>query len=276
MNNKQSDLLRNIMNADRYFSEPITPPFPQTLSMNALHSQNIKDTEGLVQFIIASPKPFEPSEIEKMSQLKNIQIGLISIMANHLAALKKEDTGAYYRPEHWLDTLNHLPLLGQNKIETKKLHKQTFDFSVAQAFIQLLLGAAIKATSPALGEFIDFLRTQGQKIEVGLQKSLDSYQTITIAGITEILNHNNHLIFVPKLKILSLRFSYQSAKMLLASCIGRKITLSLEYTTITSIFDANALDDPLINQQFYDFLNKYRQLSIAKSDAFFSGDFYLK
>lgn len=276
MNNKQSDLLRNIMNADRYFSEPITPPFPQTLSMNALHSQNIKDTEGLVQFIIASPKPFESSEIEKMSQLKNIQIGLISIMANHLAALKKEDTGAYYRPEHWLDTLNHLPLLGQNKIETKKLHKQTFDFSVAQAFIQLLLGAAIKATSPALGEFIDFLRTQGQKIEVGLQKSLDSYQTITIAGITEILNHNNHLIFVPKLKILSLRFSYQSAKMLLASCIGRKITLSLEYTTVTSIFDANALDDPLINQQFYDFLNKYRQLSIAKSDAFFSGDFYLK
>ncbi|MEB6856479.1 hypothetical protein NA898_03040 [Proteus cibi] len=276
MNNKQSDLLRNIMNADRYFSEPITPPFPQTLSMNALHSQNIKDTEGLVQFIIASPKPFESSEIEKMSQLKNIQIGLISIMANHLAALKKEDTGAYYRPEHWLDTLNHLPLLGQNKIETKKLHKQTFDFSVAQAFIQLLLGAAIKATSPALGEFIDFLRTQGQKIEVGLRKSLDSYQTITIAGITEILNHNNHLIFVPKLKILSLRFSYQSAKMLLASCIGRKITLSLEYTTVTSIFDANALDDPLINQQFYDFLNKYRQLSIAKSDAFFSGDFYLK
>lgn len=276
MSNKQSDLLKNIMNADRYFAEPITPPFPQTLSMNALHSQNIKDTEGLVQFIIASPKPFEPSEIEKMSQLKNIQIGLISIMANHLAALKKEDNEAYYRPEHWLDTLNHLPLLGHNKIETKKLHKQTFDFSVAQTFIQLLLGAAINATSPALGEFIDFLRTQGQKIEIGLRNSLDSYQTITIAGITEILNHNNHLIFVPKLKILSLRFSYQSAKMLLASCIGRKFTLSLEYTTITSVFDASALDDPLINQQFYDFLNKYRQLSIAKSDAFFSGDFYLK
>ncbi|WP_311747727.1 hypothetical protein [Proteus columbae] len=276
MSNKQSDLLKNIMNADRYFAEPITPPFPQTLSMNALHSQNIKDTEGLVQFIIASPKPFEPSEIEKMSQLKNIQIGLISIMANHLAALKKEDNEAYYRPEHWLDTLNHLPLLGHNKIETKKLHKQAFDFSVAQAFIQLLLGAAINATSPALGEFIDFLRTQGQKIEIGLRNSLDSYQTITIAGITEILNHNNHLIFVPKLKILSLRFSYQSAKMLLASCIGRKFTLSLEYTTITSVFDASALDDPLINQQFYDFLNKYRQLSIAKSDAFFSGDFYLK
>lgn len=276
MNNKQSDLLKNIMNADRYFAEPVTPPFPQTLSMNALHSQNIKDAEGLVQFIIASPKPFEPSEIEKMSQLKNIQIGLISIMANHLAALKKEDNEAYYRPEHWLDTLNHLPLLGHNKIETKKLHKQTFDFSVAQAFIQLLLGATINATSPALGEFIDFLRTQGQKIEVGLRKSLDNYQTITIAGITEILNHNNHLIFVPKLKILSLRFSYQSAKMLLASCIGRKFTLSLEYTTITSVFDASALDDPLINQQFYDFLNKYRQLSIAKSDAFFSGDFYLK
>ncbi|WP_109400380.1 hypothetical protein [Proteus sp. TJ1640] len=276
MTNKQSDLLKNIMNADHYFAEPVTPPFPQTLSMNALHSQNIKDSEGLVQFIIASPKPFEPSEIEKMSQLKNIQIGLISIMANHLAALKKEDDEAYYRPEHWLDTLNHLPLLGHNKVETKKLHKQTFDFSVAQAFIQLLLGAAINATSPALGEFIDFLRTQGQKIEVGLQKSLDSYQTITIAGITEILNHNNHLIFVPKLKILSLRFSYQSAKMLLASCIGSKFTLSLEYTTITSIFDTSALDDPLINQQFYDFLNKYRQLSIAKSDAFFSGDFYLK
>ncbi|MEQ4794888.1 hypothetical protein ABN128_32410, partial [Klebsiella variicola subsp. variicola] len=88
--------------------------------------------------------------------------------------------------------------------------------------------------------------------------------------------HNNHLIFVPKLKILSLRFSYQSAKMLLASCIGRKFTISLEYSTITSIFDANALDDPQINQQFYNFLNKYRQLSITKSDAFFSGDFYLK
>lgn len=276
MNNKQSDLLKNIMNADRYFAEPITPPFPQTLSMNALHSQNIKDAEGLVQFIIASPKPFESFEVEKMSQLKNIQIGLISIMANHLSALKKEDNEAYYRSEHWLDTLNHLPLLGHNKIETKKLHKQTFDFSIAQAFIQLLLGAAINATTPALGEFIDFLRHQGQKIEIGLRNSLDSYQTITIAGVTEILNHNNHLIFVPKLKILSLRFSYQSAKMLLASCIGRKFTVSLEYTTITSIFDFDALSDPLINRQFYDFLNKYRQLSIAKSDAFFSGDFYLK
>ena len=276
MNNKQSELLKNIITADRYFAEPIKPPFPQTLSINSLHSQNLKDTEGLVQFIIASPKLFEEFEIEKMSQLKNIQIGLISIIANHLAALKKEDNEAYYCPEHWLETLNHLPLLGHNKVETKKLHKQTFDFSVAQAFIQLLLGTAINATSPALGEFIDFLRTQGQKIEIGLRQSLDSYQTITIAGVTEILNHNNHLIFVPKLKILSLRFSYQSAKMLLASCIGRKFTVSLEYSTITSIFDANALDDPKINQQFYDFLNKYRQLSITKSDAFFSGDFYLK
>lgn len=276
MNNKQSELLKNIMSADHYFAEPITPPFPQTLSINPLHSQNLKDTEGLVQFIIASPKLFEEFEIEKMLKLKNIQIGLISIIANHLAALKKEDNEAYYRPEHWLETLNHLPLLGQNKVETKNLHKQTFDLSVAQAFIQLLLGTAINATSPALSEFIDFLRTQGQKIEIGLRQSLDSYQTITVAGVTEILNHNNHLIFVPKLKILSLRFSYQSAKMLLASCIGRKFTVSLEYSTITSIFDANALDDPEINQQFYDFLNKYRQLRITKSDAFFSGDFYLK
>ncbi|WP_193017254.1 MULTISPECIES: hypothetical protein [Gammaproteobacteria] len=276
MNNKQSDLLNNIMNADRYFSEPVMPPFPQALTVNSLLSQNIKDTEGLVQFIIASPKPLKSIEINKMAQLKNIQMGLISIMANHLSALKKEDNDAYYCPEHWLNTLNHLPLLGQNKVETKKLHKQTFDFSIAQAFIQLLLGATINTTSPALSEFVDFLRSQGQQIEIGLRKSLDSYQTITIAGVTEILNHNNHLIFIPKLKILSLRFSYQSAKMLLASCIGRKFTISLEYTSITSIFDASALDEPLINQQFYDFLNKYRQLSIAKSDAFFSGDFYLK
>ncbi|WP_435532332.1 hypothetical protein [Proteus vulgaris] len=92
MNNKQSELLNNIMSADRYFAEPITPPFPQTLSINSLHSQNLKDTEGLVQFIIASPKSFEEFEIERMSQLKNIQIGLISIMANHLAALKKRIT----------------------------------------------------------------------------------------------------------------------------------------------------------------------------------------
>ena len=89
MNNKQSELLKNIITADRYFAEPIKPPFPQTLSINSLHSQNLKDTEGLVQFIIASPKLFEEFEIEKMSQLKNIQIGLISIIANHLAALKK-------------------------------------------------------------------------------------------------------------------------------------------------------------------------------------------
>lgn len=61
--------------------------------------------------------------------------------------------------------------------------------------------------------------------------------------------------------------------MLLASCIGRKFTISLEYSTITSIFDANALDDPQINQQFYNFLNKYRQLSITKSDAFLVGIF---
>lgn len=263
------------MKADDYFSAPLTPSFPKSLTINALHTQNIKDTEGLVQFIIASPRPLELSEIEKISQLKDIQIGLISIMANHLAALQKADSEAYYRSEHWLDALNHLPLLGNSKIETQKLHKQTFDFSVAQAFLQLLLGAAISTTSPALAEFIHFLRKQGQKIEVGLKKSLDSYQTITISGVTEIVNHNDHLIFIPKLKILTLRFSHQSARMLLANCIGHKFTVSLEYTTMTSIFDFGALDDPTINQQFYDFLNKYRQLSIAKSDAFFSGDFYL-
>ncbi len=276
MNSQQPELLKKIMMADNYFAAPITPPFPQSISINPLHTQNIRDTEGLVQFIIASPKPFDQKELARMTQLKDIQIALISIMANHLHALKKHDDEAYYHPEHWLETLNHLPLLGRNKIETKKLDKQTFDFSIAQAFVQLLLGAAINAASPSLTEFIEFLRKQGQQIEIGLRRSFDSYKTITIAGITEILNHNNHLIFVPKLKIMSLRFSTQSAKMLLASCAGKKFTLSLEYTTITSVFDVGALDDPLVSQRFYAFLQKYRQLSMEKSDAFFSGDFYLK
>ena len=264
------------MMADNYFAAPITSPFQQSNSINSLHSPNIRDTEGLVQFIVASPKPFDQSELTQMTQLKDIQIALISIMANHLYALKKYDEEAYYHPEHWLETLNHLPLLGRNKVETKKLDKQTFDFSVAQAFVQLLLGAVINAASPSLNEFAEFLRKQGQQIEIGLRRSFDSYKTITIAGVTEILNHNNHLIFVPKLKIISLRFSAQSAKMLLASCTGRKFTLSLEYTTITSVFDMGALDDPLINQRFYAFLQKYRQLNIEQSDAFFSGDFYLE
>ncbi|OAT46849.1 hypothetical protein M997_1847 [Proteus hauseri ATCC 700826] len=276
MNNHPPELLKKIIMAESYFADPITPPFPQSVAINSLHTQNLKDTEGLVQFIIASPKTFNQTELARMTQLKDIQIALISIMANHLHALKKHDEQAYYHPEHWLETLNHLPLLGRNKIETKKLNKQTFDFSVAQAFVQILLGAAINVASPSLNEFIEFLRKQGQQIEIGLRHSFDSYKTITIAGVTEILNHNNHLIFVPKLKIVSLRFSTQSAKMLLASCTGRKFTLSLEYTTITSVFDAAALDDPLINQRFYAFLQKYRQLSIEKSDAFFSGDFYLK
>lgn len=167
-----------------------------------------------------------------------------------------------------------MPLLSRNKVESKRLDKQTFDFSIAQAFVQLLLGAAINAASPSLAEFIDFLRNQGQQIELGIRQSFDSYKTITIAGVTEILNHNNQLIFVPKLKIMSLRFSHRTAKMLLASCSGRKFTISVEYTTITSIFDIGALNDPLINRQFYAFLNKFRQLSITQSDSFFSGDFY--
>ncbi|MCD4598174.1 hypothetical protein [Proteus mirabilis] len=37
-----------------------------------------------------------------------------------------------------------------------------------------------------------------------------------------------------------------------------------------------ALNDPLINRQFYAFLNKFRQLSITQSDSFFSGDFLLQ
>lgn len=273
MNNKQSNLQKNIRQANDYFSEAIKPPYPQSIKIDSLHSQNIKDTEGLVQFIIASPKTFQPAEIKKMSQLKDIQIALISIMANHLAMLKKENNEAYYQPLHWIEALNHLPFLGPNKVETKKLDKQTCDFSIAQSFVQLLLGTAINIASPSLAEFIEFLRKQGQQIEIGLRDSFDTYKTITIAGVTEILNHNNNLIFVPKFKILSILFSYQSAKMLLASCIGRKFTLSLEYSTITTIFDIAALDDPLVNQQFYDFLRKYRQLNITKSDAFFSGDF---
>nr|MCD4592700.1 hypothetical protein [Proteus mirabilis]MCD4629813.1 hypothetical protein [Proteus mirabilis]MCD4638258.1 hypothetical protein [Proteus mirabilis] len=60
------------------------------------------------------------------------------------------------------------------------------------------------------------------------------------------------------------------------SCSGRKFTISVEYTTITSIFDIGALNDPLINRQFYAFLNKFRQLSITQSDSFFSGDFLLQ
>lgn len=277
MNNQQAEQLKKIMMADSYFAQPITPPFPQPLAIKSLQQTlNIKDTEGLVQFIIASPKRFNESEKMIMTQLKDIQIALISIMSNHLSVLKKEDSEAYYQPEHWLETLNHLPLLSRNKVESKRLDKQTFDFSIAQAFVQLLLGAAINAASPSLAEFIDFLRNQGQQIELGIRQSFDSYKTITIAGVTEILNHNNQLIFVPKLKIMSLRFSHRTAKMLLASCSGRKFTISVEYTTITSIFDIGALNNPLINRQFYAFLNKFRQLSITQSDSFFSGDFLLQ
>lgn len=65
MNNKQSNLQKNIRQANDYFSEAIKPPYPQSIKIDSLHSQNIKDTEGLVQFIIASPKTFQPAEIKK-------------------------------------------------------------------------------------------------------------------------------------------------------------------------------------------------------------------
>lgn len=276
MNNKPSDSIENIRLAGQYFAKPIMPPFPYTLATNPLKAQQIKDSEGLVQFIIASPKLLEKPEIEKMKKIKDIQIALISIMANHLAFLKKTDNDAYYSPNHWLETLNHLPLLGPNKIETKTLDKHTFDFSIAQAFVQLLLGSAINIASPSLAEFIEFLRKQGKNIEIGLRNSIDSYKTITIAGVTEIFHHNNHYIFIPKLKLLSVRFSYESAKLLLASCVGREFNLSLEYSTVTSLFDMSSLEDPVVNKQFYDFIKKHRRMSISQSETFFNGDFYLQ
>ena len=81
---------KKIMMADSYFAQPITPPFPQPLAIKSLQQTlNIKDTEGLVQFIIASPKRFNESEKMIMTQLKDIQIALISIMSNHLSVLKR-------------------------------------------------------------------------------------------------------------------------------------------------------------------------------------------
>ncbi|SPY98519.1 Uncharacterised protein [Proteus mirabilis] len=63
MNNQQAEQLKKIMMADSYFAQPITPPFPQPLAIKSLQQTlNIKDTEGLVQFIIASPKRFNESE----------------------------------------------------------------------------------------------------------------------------------------------------------------------------------------------------------------------
>ncbi|PHM38795.1 hypothetical protein [Xenorhabdus innexi] len=264
---KRENYLNQIKQAEQFFYHDIEDRF-------MLSDHKFSDTDGLVQFVIASQLNDKSRIIGKMDEIKKIQIALSSIATDYI--IRYSDTrGRQYRTDvqFWGDIMGKLPLISVRNIENQTYQHVMKGFSIATNLLQLIMDIVVNANSPGMKSFSQFLQKQGDAIRLGLKKNNDRYSTITLASVIEAVGNENQVMYIPKLKLYKLDFDRTNSEVTSNCASNETINVEFNYSSCVSLFDYQALEDSEIKAAFERFLLKNKRKSIEKSDNFFSGEF---
>ncbi|CDG21333.1 conserved protein of unknown function [Xenorhabdus poinarii G6] len=259
--------LSQIQQADKFFSADIKDKF-------SLSDYQLSDTDGLVQFMITSTLVDNASVIQKMNEIKRIQISLSSIVADYITKYtdvhgKKEKTDIQF----WGDITAKLPLMSVMNIESQTYQHEMKGISIATNLLQLIMDIILNADSPSLNSFFNFLQKQGDAIRLGLKRNGDYYSTLTVANVIEAIGVENGVMYVPKMKLYKIDFDRTNAKFVSNCASNKNIHVEFAYSSCISLFNYQALADQDIKTAFDNFILKNQKSSIEDADHFFSGEF---
>ncbi|WP_338882365.1 MULTISPECIES: hypothetical protein [Xenorhabdus] len=259
--------LNNIQQADQFFSAGIRDKF-------SLSDYQLSDTDGLVQFIITANIVDKDSILQKMNEIKKIQIALSSIVADYITKYTHVH-GKEYKTDiqFWEDIMAKLPLMSIINVENKTYQHEMKGISIAINLLQLIMDIILNANSPSLKSFSDFLQKQGDAIRLGLKRNGDHYSTLTLASVIEAIGIEDQVVYIPKIKLYKIDFDRTNSEVTSNCASNENVNIEFTYSSCTSLFNYQALEDHEVKTAFDKFILKNQKSSIEDSDNFFSGEF---
>lgn len=259
--------LNNIQQANQFFSAGIRDKF-------SLSDYQLSDTDGLVQFIITANIVDKDSILQKMNEIKKIQITLSSIVADYITKYTHVH-GKEYKTDiqFWEDIMAKLPLMNIINVENKTYQHEMKGISIAINLLQLIMDIILNANSPSLKSFSDFLQKQGDAIRLGLKRNGDHYSTLTLASVIEAIGIEDQVVYVPKIKLYKIDFDRTNSEVTSNCASNENVNIEFTYSSCTSLFNYQALEDHEVKTAFDKFILKNQKSSIEDSDNFFSGEF---
>ncbi|MBD1227645.1 hypothetical protein [Xenorhabdus griffiniae] len=259
--------LSHIQQADQFFSAGIRDKF-------SFSDYLLSDTDGLVQFIITANIVDKASVIQKMNEIKKVQIALSSIAADHIAKYTHVH-GTEYKTDiqFWGEIMAKLPLMSIMNVESQTYQHEMKGVSIATNLLQLIMDIILNANSPSLKSFSDFLQKQGDAIRLGLKRNGDHYSTLTLASVIEAIGVEDRVMYVPKIKLYKIDFDRTNSEVTSNCASHENINVEFTYSSCISLFNYQALENHEVKIAFDNFILKNQKSSIENSDNFFSGEF---
>ncbi|WP_420627883.1 hypothetical protein [Candidatus Leptofilum sp.] len=235
---------------------------------------NYVDKDGLVQFIIASELVGDPDVEKKIVENSEDLIALTSIATAHINKLAADNKNPEMKkdPALWHEVLGYLPLMGPSKLESKTYSRNMEGVEIATSFIEFIMDV-VSQQGDALASFRKFLSTQGDAIRFGVEDNDDSYNTVTVCVVSEVLKVGDQIVYLPKIKMYQIHFDRSNWKLTIACASYEKIEVNFDYQETTSLFDYKALEDKEIYEEFRAFISSKRKAQIDKANTFFKGEF---
>ncbi|MCW7546594.1 hypothetical protein OO184_01175 [Photorhabdus sp. APURE] len=238
------------------------------------NTNKYNEKDGLVQFIIAKQLSDKPEVIEKTNRLSQTLIALSSIATNYVNKYA-EKYGEQYKTDmdFWTKVVNKLPLMGTSKVESKNYTDSLNGLSISKSFLNFIMNVVVFENTDMLPDFAKFLTKQGETIRLGIRKNKGFYSTVTLTIAIDTLIVGDKTLYIPKLKLYRVNFDSTNSNFLSSCASNENVNIDFEYSSLISVLDYEALDNPEIKASFDSFINKQRKTSIEDSDDFFSGEF---
>ncbi|MFD0707566.1 hypothetical protein [Photorhabdus akhurstii] len=238
------------------------------------NTNKYNEKDGLVQFIIAKQLSDKPEVIEKTNSLSKTLIALSSIATNYVNKYA-EKYGEQYKTDmdFWSKVVNKLPLMGTSKVESKNYTDSLNGLSISKSFLNFIMNVVVFENTDMLPDFAKFLTKQGETIRLGIRKNKGFYSTVTLTIAIDTLIVGDKTVYIPKLKLYRVNFDSTNSNFLSSCASNENVNVDFEYSSLISVLDYEALENPEIKASFDSFINKQRKTSIEESDDFFSGEF---
>ncbi|WP_323836552.1 hypothetical protein [Photorhabdus africana] len=238
------------------------------------NTNKYNEKDGLVQFIIAKQLSDKPEVIDKTNSLSQTLIALSSIATNYVNKYA-EKYGEQYKTDmdFWTKIVNKLPLMGTSKVESKNYTDSLNGLSISKSFLNFIMNVVVFENTDMLPDFAKFITKQGETIRLGIRKNKGFYSTVTLTIAIDTLIVGEKTVYIPKLKLYRVNFDSTNSNFLSSCASNENINIDFEYSSLISVLDYEALENPEIKASFDNFVNKQRKTSIEESDDFFSGEF---
>ncbi|WP_256125307.1 hypothetical protein [Photorhabdus luminescens] len=212
--------------------------------------------------------------MEKTNRLSQTLIALSSIATNYVNKYA-EKYGEQYKTDmdFWTKVVNKLPLMGTSKVESKNYTDSLNGLSISKSFLNFIMNVVVFENTDMLPDFAKFLTKQGETIRLGIRKNKGFYSTVTLTIAIDTLIVGDKTLYIPKLKLYRVNFDSTNSNFLSSCASNENVNIDFEYSSLISVLDYEALDNPEIKASFDSFINKQRKTSIEDSDDFFSGEF---